>query len=157
MSDLLNKFKDRQRPRVEARDASLLNETEVTSINPSLAVVTSQDPPPKTKDIQSINTRTSKDLAKRVERLPEVGDRRQIRLEKGIDSELELLCSQQPKGMRFTIETYLEAAYLYCLTNQEAQKCIHEVAARRYDARKEAGKLRRLHSQLVGNFSNKEN
>lgn len=73
------------------------------------------------------------------EKLPEVV-RRTIRLEKGVDADLEQLCRNQ----KITREVFLEAAYQLCETNPEWFAKVLEIAQERYAQRKTAGELRKL-------------
>ncbi|NJL02974.1 MAG: hypothetical protein HC838_01850 [Spirulinaceae cyanobacterium RM2_2_10] len=130
MSDMLSRIRQRsQRPTVE-RDRSL----------------TGQDHPPQDAP-QSKPTPpapTATDLSAQVAALPQIAARRNIRLEVGLDEALLELCDHTG----ITIETFLEAAYLICDQYPEFQQALLTTAQQRLRRRKEAGKLRRLHSQL---------
>jgi hypothetical protein len=76
--------------------------------------------------------------------LPQTADRRQIRLEVGIDSELEALCRTQ----KITVETFLEAAYLEIEQDPEMKSRVMAIAKTRLSDRKKAGNLRRMQTQL---------
>jgi len=73
------------------------------------------------------------------EKLPEVV-RRTIRLEKGVDQQLDQLCRDQ----QITKEVFLEAAYQLCETNPEWFAQVLAIAQERYAQRKKAGELRKL-------------
>ncbi|PZD71037.1 hypothetical protein C1752_08479 [Acaryochloris thomasi RCC1774] len=75
--------------------------------------------------------------------LPEVGNRRNIRLETSIDEELFTMCRDSP----LTLETLLEGFYIVCKDNPKLMKKVQEEAESRYKQRKRKGQLRRLISQ----------
>lgn len=78
-----------------------------------------------------------------LETLPEVGNRRNIRLETSIDAELFTMCRDSP----LTLETLLEGFYIVCKDNPKLMKKVQEEAESRYKQRKRKGQLRRLISQ----------
>ena len=84
------------------------------------------------------------DLAAQIEALPKVAARRNIRLEESMDAAMQTFCAQE--GV--TIDTFLEAALVACDRNANLKQRIVKEAKQRLQQRKEAGKLRRLHSQL---------
>lgn len=138
MTDILDRLKNRKRATVAERDNSLLaedNSNESTHIT-----LQPQNQSPSIIDASEISSRLAA--------LPNVADRRQIRLEISIDQELENLCKNQPKGKKMTVETFLEAAFLTCKENPELMSQVMELAAHRLLKRKEAGKLRRVLAQL---------
>jgi hypothetical protein len=69
-----------------------------------------------------------------------------IVLDQDIDQELTRFCKDQ--GV--TVEVFLEAAWLLTSAQPELMKAIMVEAKRRYKARKQAGKLRRLITMLKG-------
>lgn len=84
------------------------------------------------------------DLAAQIDALPKVAARRNIRLEESMDAAMQTFCAQE--GV--TIDTFLEAALAACDRNANFKQRIVKEAKQRLQQRKEAGKLRRLHSQL---------
>jgi hypothetical protein len=100
------------------------------------------DEPPQTPDrvAKTLPFPTPQDLSG----LVQVADRRQIRLEVGIDSDLEALCRAQ----KITVETLLEAAYLEIEQNPELKSQVIAAAKIRLSERKRAGNLRRIQTQL---------
>lgn len=80
------------------------------------------------------------ELEQKLNSLPKISDRRNIRLEVGIEKELD--------GLNVTIETFLEAAYLACKRDDRLMASVLAEASQRLASRKQAGKLRRLNSQL---------
>lgn len=148
MSDILNRLKNRPRPTVAERDSSLLKDDEVvqsTTFEDSASV---EALPPVAKVNPTSSKIPRKKLAKEVASLPQVAERRQIRLEVTINTELDQLCNQRPKGAKVTVETFVEAAYLACTRDPALMAQILAEAANRLAQRKRAGQLRRLHSQL---------
>ncbi|MCT7953445.1 hypothetical protein NG798_26960 [Ancylothrix sp. C2] len=71
-----------------------------------------------------------------------------IVLDTEIDSNLTRFCKE--KGI--TVELFLEAAWLEAVVSEELMKKILTEAKRRYQGRKQAGKLRRLITMLSGNI-----
>jgi len=76
--------------------------------------------------------------------LIQVAPRRNIRLEEHLDQEIERFVQEQ----NLTIETLLEACYLVIRDHEDLQKRVVAQASERLAERKEAGKLRRLYSQM---------
>jgi hypothetical protein len=100
------------------------------------------DEPPQTPDrvAKTLPFPSPQDLSG----LIQVADRRQIRLEVSIDSDLETLCRAQ----KITVETLLEAAYLEIEDNPDLKSRVIAAAKVRLSARKRAGNLRRIQTQL---------
>lgn len=65
-----------------------------------------------------------------------------LRVEDSVDKGLKSLCTQE----NITKETFLEAAYLVCLENEQMMKQVLEVAQARRQERRETGILRRAKS-----------
>jgi hypothetical protein len=65
-----------------------------------------------------------------------------LRVEEAIDKGLKSLCNEEG----ITKETFLEAAYLACLDNEQWRQQVLEIASERRQERKEAGVLRRAKS-----------
>lgn len=97
-------------------------------------------PPAPTSDISE-----AKDLEAKIDALPKVAARRNIRLEESLDAAMQQFCMRE--GV--TIDTFLEAALLACDRNATLKQRIVKEAKQRLQQRKEAGKLRRIHSQLL--------
>jgi len=116
--------------------------TTVPERNMSLAEIS----PSKT---ESINTTSSLSTNSELEGLPEVGSRRQIRLETLLDSEIEDFC----KRNKITMETYFEALHLICKSNAGLVDEAVKEAKKRLLSRKKAGKIRRLQTQMKQGFT----
>ncbi|OKH44325.1 hypothetical protein NIES30_23065 [Phormidium tenue NIES-30] len=76
--------------------------------------------------------------------LIQVAPRRNIRLEENLDKEIERFVQDQD----LTIDTLLEACYLILQEDSELQARVVSQALERLAERKEAGKLRRIYSQM---------
>ncbi|EDX82886.1 hypothetical protein S7335_64 [Synechococcus sp. PCC 7335] len=76
--------------------------------------------------------------------LPQVSQRRNIRLEVNLESRLLSFC--QENGI--TVETFLEACYVEAEQNARLRTEMIDEAKHRLKQRKQAGKLRRVLSQL---------
>ena len=143
MSDMLTRIKNRnQRPAVQ-RDTSLAaQDSTESSSNPSR--LSEADREPETAQQVEPPQSPAAELEEQLEQMPKVAPRRNIRLEESLDNALQDLCNQTG----ITIETFLEACYLACDRNSELKQAVLEEADERLRQRKEAGKLRRLYSQL---------
>ena len=143
MSDMLTRIKNRnQRPAVQ-RDTSLAaQDSGESSSTPSQSSEAGREP----EAVQQIEPTLSPaaELEEQLEQMPKVAPRRNIRLEESLDDALQDLCNQT--GV--TIETFLEACYLACDRNPDLKQAVLTEANERLKQRKEAGKLRRLYSQL---------
>ena len=145
MADVLDRLKNRNRATVAERDNSIILSTESTDTELSLKSTT---PLAIDTNARSSIRLSIEDAHKELTELPEVADRRQIRLEVRLDLELEQLCKNQPKDKRITVETFLEAAYLLCKEDPELIMKVMELARKRLAQRKRAGNLRRALAQL---------
>lgn len=87
---------------------------------------------------------TLEQLKAELAKLPETHRHSAIVLEKSLDHELTRYC----KDHRITVEVFLEAAWMQACTDSALMEKIVDEAMRRYKARKEAGKLRRLITML---------
>lgn len=83
-------------------------------------------------------------LPPQIDQLITVAARRNIRLEESLDDEI----SDFVQGKRLSIEILLEALYLHAKKDEAAMEDILTVAKERMKERKEAGKLRRVYSQM---------
>ena len=143
MSDMLTRIKNRnQRPAVQ-RDTSLAAQD---SAEPSSNHSQTSEAAQKPETVQQVESAQSPavELEEQLEQMPKVAPRRNIRLEESLDEALQDLCNQT--GV--TIETFLEACYLACDRDPDLKQTVLEEADSRLKQRKEAGKLRRLYSQL---------
>jgi hypothetical protein len=95
------------------------------------------------------NTPSSLPSSSELKGLPEVGSRRQIRLETVLDSEIEDFC----KRNKITMETYFEALHLVCKGNAGLVEEAIKEAKERLLARKKAGRIRRLQTQIKQEFT----
>lgn len=133
MSDMLDRIGRRsQRPKV-SRDTSLANG------QPAGPEGTAQVPMSSTDAAASIEAQ--------LEKLPEVTSRRSVRLEKSLFEELSGLCQQYG----ITMETFLEASYVISSSDSDVERQIIVEAQRRMEDRKQAGRLRRVLTQLNTN------
>ena len=139
MSDMLARIKNRNQRPVVQRDTSLSAQAERESAAPS-AESASADSAPAVEPTPS----PAAELEAQLEQMPTVAPRRNIRLEETLDEALQELCNQT--GV--TIETFLEACYLACDRDPTLKQAVLQEADERLKHRKEAGKLRRLYSQL---------
>lgn len=89
---------------------------------------------------------TLEELKAELAKIPPTRRHSAIVLEAEIDSNLTRFCKEQ--GL--TVEVFLEAAWLIAATEPELMERIKAQAKRRYDSRKQAGKLRRLITMLSG-------
>ncbi|MFQ4136322.1 hypothetical protein PGN35_008365 [Nodosilinea sp. PGN35] len=83
-------------------------------------------------------------LEDQLAQLIQVAPRRNIRLEENLDKEIERFVQDQD----LTIDTLLEACYLILQEDSELQARVVSQASERLAERKEAGKLRRIYSQM---------
>lgn len=120
------------RPKV-SRDTSFIAQDQA----PSTKLDTNADAISETQVSRSVSW--EEELAT----LPEVGNRRNIRLETSIDTELFSMCRDSP----LTLETLLEGFYIVCKDNPKLMKKVQQEAEARYKQRKRKGQLRRLISQ----------
>ena len=141
MSDMLARIKNRsQRPTVQ-RDTSLTAQEKDNS-------APATEPPnfngETVQALSPLNQQPIMELEEQLDQMPKVAQRRNIRLEESIDEAMQDLCNQED----ITIETFLEACYLVCDRSPEFKAAVLQEATERLQQRKEAGKLRRLYSQL---------
>lgn len=83
-------------------------------------------------------------LPKQMDELITVGQRRNIRLEEKLDTEIE----QFVRDKKLSIEILLEALYLIAKDDKELMNKALTLAEERLQERKEAGKLRRIYAQM---------
>ena len=83
-------------------------------------------------------------LPKQMDELITVGQRRNIRLEEKLDTEIE----QFVRDKKLSIEILLEALYLIAKDDKELMDKTITLANERIQERKEAGKLRRIYAQM---------
>lgn len=150
--DMLARIKARsQRPKVE-RDTSLAAQDKDPGSSPSK--VLEVEPPhsievnsePLTEQLTAPPSEMSSPvhINERLEQLIQVAPRRNIRLEESLDKEIERFVYDQ----NLTIETLLEACYLELKQNPDLCNRVLAEASKRLAERKEAGKLRRVYSQM---------
>lgn len=149
--DMLARIKSRsQRPKV-ARDTSLTSPAQGSQavdsvemeLSPAVAAepVHLQKPPKATAGLSGVETPSLED---QLTQLIQVAPRRNIRLEENLDKEIERFVQDQD----LTIETLLEACYLILQEDSELKTRVVSQASERLAERKEAGKLRRIYSQM---------
>lgn len=149
--DMLARIKSRsQRPKV-ARDTSLISSAQDSQAFEAVAMELSppaadepahlQEPPKVTAEKPGVETPSLED---QLAQLIQVAPRRNIRLEENLDKEIERFVQDQD----LTIDTLLEACYLILQEDSELQARVVSQASERLAERKEAGKLRRIYSQM---------
>jgi hypothetical protein len=145
MSDMLTRIKNRnQRPAVQ-RDTSLAAQDATESPSDSASAPSLESTQVSETSQQAESTLSpATELEEQLEQMPKVAPRRNIRLEESIDDALQDFCNEA--GV--TIETFLEACYLACDRDPALKQTVLTEANERLKQRKEAGKLRRLYSQL---------
>ena len=146
MSDsILDRIRqNRNRTRVPQRDDVLVskspsNEQESQLDNPDERETTKEDTAPTDATLEELKAQLAK--------FPPTRRHSAIVLDQDIDQELTRFCKDQ--GV--TVEVFLEAAWLFTSAEPELMKTIMAEAKRRYKARKQAGKLRRLITMLKKN------
>ncbi len=132
---------NRNRTRVPQRDDVLVtksppNEQESQLDNPHERETTKEDTAPTDATLEELKAQLAK--------FPPTRRHSAIVLDQDIDQELTRFCKDQ--GV--TVEVFLEAAWLLTSAEPELMKAIMTEAKRRYKARKQAGKLRRLITML---------
>jgi hypothetical protein len=118
------------------------NEQESQLDNPDEREITKED----TEDTPATDG-TLEELKAQLAKFPPTRRHSAIVLDKDIDQELTRFCKDQ--GV--TVEVFLEAVWLFTSAEPELMKTIMAEAQRRYKARKQAGKLRRLITMLKKN------
>jgi len=146
MSDsILDRIRqNRNRTRVPQRDDVLVtkspsNEQGSQLDNPDERETTKED-----TDASAPTDATLEELKAQLAKFPQTRRHSAIVLDQDIDQELTRFC----KGQGVTVEVFLEAAWLLTSAEPELMKVIMAEAKRRYKARKQAGKLRRLITML---------
>ncbi|QDZ41664.1 hypothetical protein FRE64_17130 (plasmid) [Euhalothece natronophila Z-M001] len=131
-NEMLNRFKNRsQRPTVRRNSSLEDNETPLASSSK------------ETQNSESSKTKAEQ-IKQRLETYPKIAPRRNIRLEESLNEKIQQFCQEQD----ITIETFVEACFLACEQDSDLKNHITQEAQQRVAQRKEAGKLRRLYSQL---------
>jgi hypothetical protein len=136
-NEMLNRIKNRsQRPTVK-RD---------TSLEPSEPQQPSETLPAshQTSEQESTSKTEAEQLKQQLEACPKIAPRRNIRLEESLNQKIQQFCHEE----QITMETFLEACFLACEQDDELKHLVTQEARKRVEQRKEAGKLRRLFSQL---------
>ena len=139
---------NRQRPAVAIRDDSL-----ITWVQPDTDTSTNTqifedvlDSDVSTETISDNTQDALGELKAELAKIPETTRHSAIVLEKEVDQVLTRYCKEN----RITIEVFLEAAWIHASSNPSTMKKIVTEAKRRYDDRKQAGKLRRLITMIEG-------
>ena len=138
--DMLSRIKRRnQRPSVK-RDTSLVQSSEKDQTVPSIPTLSLEE---KSAPVQSAAAGAMA-IESELAQLPKVSQRRNIRLEVAIEERLLSFCQEN----NITVETFLEACFVEAEQNTRFRTEIVIEANRRLKLRKQAGKLRRVLSQL---------
>ena len=139
---------NRPRPAVATRDDSL-----ITGVQPDTDTSTNTqifedvlDSDVSTETISDNTQDALGELKAELAKIPETTRHSAIVLEKEVDQVLTRYCKEN----RITIEVFLEAAWIHASSNPSTMKKIVTEAKRRYDDRKQAGKLRRLITMIEG-------
>ena len=149
--DMLARIKSRsQRPKV-ARDTSLTSPVQASQALEAVAMESSiravDEPAHLQESLKEIDEKPwveTPSLEDQLAQLIQVAPRRNIRLEENLDKEIERFVQDQD----LTIDTLLEACYLILQEDSELQARVVSQASERLAERKEAGKLRRIYSQM---------
>jgi hypothetical protein len=146
MSDsILDRIRqNRNRTRVPQRDDVLVTKS---PSNEQGSQLDNPDERETTKEDTAATDATLEDLKAQLAKFPSTRRHSAIVLDQDIDQELTRFCKDQ--GV--TVEVFLEAAWLLTSAEPELMKTIMAEAKRRYKARKQAGKLRRLITMLKKN------
>jgi hypothetical protein len=142
-NNLLNKLRqNRQRSVVPPRQDTLVAPS---SENPLAPQLESQSDPqqPVSQDIPAADA-TLEQLKAELAKFPSTRRHSAIVLAEEIDQNLTRFCKDQ--GV--TVETFLEAAWEVASSDAGLLRQMVEAAKRRYNSRKEAGRLRRLITML---------
>ncbi|YAF99546.1 MAG: hypothetical protein AB3A66_29985 (plasmid) [Nodularia sp. CChRGM 3473] len=148
MSDVFDRLKKKARPTVPERDTTLVkpqNEelhndvmTEVShSVNTKKVNLGNHESPNNHSHI----SHQEQDLD-----LPQI-IRRTIRLEQEVDDKLENFCNAQ----KITRDTFIEAAFVICLEDEELMHKLLDEAKKRYYQRKQAGEKRKFQTMARKN------
>ena len=161
MSDMLNRIKRRNtRPTVE-RNTSLVQPTEsaqaAEAISPAPAAAVPEELTPAPQPPAAILSRRGSANAPvqsaaagataieaELAALPQISQRRNIRLEVDLEERLVNFCQEND----ITVETFLEACFVEAEQNTRFRTEMATEAKSRVKLRKQAGKLRRVLSQL---------
>lgn len=142
MSDAFDRLKKKGiRPTVPTRDTSLVKKENTDILNDKmtefshLTKTQKQDLTPS-EVLQDNATIPHKEQQSD---LPETV-RRTIRLEEGIDTELNAFCTAK----KVTRDTFIEAAFRVCSGNETLMQEVVEEAKKRYHQRKQAGEQRKF-------------
>ena len=153
----LSAFRKKKRPKVN-RDTSLSAQNspaadsvvEEESIpEPAAPIESAATVPKKSRTKKQAKPATevvikAPTLPKQMDELITVGQRRNIRLEEKLDTEIE----QFVRDKRLSIEVLLEALYLIAKDDKDLMDKALTLAHERLQERKEAGKLRRIYAQM---------
>ena len=152
----LSAFRKKKRPRVN-RDTSLsaqdtpAAESVVEESIPAPAATPTEPAAPAPKNSRTNQAKPATEvvikaptLPKQMDELITVGQRRNIRLEEKLDTEIE----QFVRDKKLSIEILLEALYLIAKDDKTLMDKALTLAERRLQERKEAGKLRRIYAQM---------
>lgn len=152
----LSAFRKKKRPRVN-RDTSLsaqdtpAAESVVEESIPAPAATPTEPAAPAPKKSRTNQAKPATEvvikaptLPKQMDELITVGQRRNIRLEEKLDTEIE----QFVRDKKLSIEILLEALYLIAKDDKTLMDKALTLAERRLQERKEAGKLRRIYAQM---------
>ena len=153
----LSAFRKKKRPRVN-RDTSLsaqdtpAAESVVEESIPAPAATPTEPAAPAPKKSRTNQAKPATEvvikaptLPKQMDELITVGQRRNIRLEEKLDTEIE----QFVRDKKLSIEILLEALYLIAKDDKTLMDKALTLAERRLQERKEAGKLRRIYAQML--------
>lgn len=129
MSDALERLKQRNRPSVPKRDATLQPESQDTEVSEGLDISTSRN-----LDIGNSKKRTKSFKTKQST----------IRLEAGLSERLQKVC----RGSGVSREVFIEAMFEYCEKNPEALQSVMKEAQDKNEQRQQMANLRRAKSMM---------
>ena len=133
----IDRLKNRNRPKVDKRDASLEKTSQQEQKQNLLNTQQNSD---ITKFSQSITKSNFKDQKDSLLNLNIEPVRRTIRLTPEIDSYIDELCKEN----KITRDTLFEATLTVCSNNQTVMKKVIKEAQERYQNRKRIGELKKL-------------
>jgi hypothetical protein len=137
----IDRLKNRQRPKVDKRDASLEQnfeldlEEDVKKTEPNLEI--NSNVTQFSNSVIESNSKNQNDYLLDLDIEP---IRRSIRLTPKIDEDLDKICREN----KITRDTLFEAALTVCSNNQALMKKVIKEAQERYKERKRIGEFRKL-------------
>lgn len=126
--DANSRLKRRMRPTVPPRDTSMFKKLDEEEMAVEEPLKQSETSPEQASPAQTPPTQKATKLVSFT-----------VRVEDSIDKGLKSLCTEES----ITKETFLEAAYLVCLDNEQMMKQVLDIALARRQERRTAGTVKR--------------